>query len=412
MDDLIVLASGLKVDAVALEGILDNESSVKRSAIVPSADRNALIALIEPSPDIVWDEKTTSEVSHRINHHLLADHRIALENFVLVDELPMSSKSVLHRKALKNIMSAHGDRWPSHRTLLSISTTRLDVDAPITSNISFDTDAPLTSNAPFDIDITTLSEVETILGDVFNVPLVEVQDHSRFFGDLPLSSLAMTQLAGRLQSDIGSRITVVELYSVRRISDLIQLINSKSNPTPIPAFRPPIVTPLSIGVGLSRIAGERIVISGASCTFPGGINTLDSLWDKLIYPESFGRTLAKEAPASRWTPQKNLASGVFGWLDDVSLDNANSLASFFGIPPVELEAMPPNTRLVMQMGYKAIQDAGVAPSSLNKKDWGIFTSMNESGWKESRAATVGLDGTSLQTICTSLWRSNVVRRIQ
>ena len=73
------------------------------------------------------------------------------------------------------------------------------------------------------------------------------------------------------------------------------------------------------------------------------------------------------------------------WLEDDILENSDSLSLFFGIPPAELDAMPPNSRLILQMGYAALQDAGIAPKSLSGQPWAIYTSMNESGWNEEQS---------------------------
>ncbi|TFY77731.1 hypothetical protein EWM64_g6280, partial [Hericium alpestre] len=70
------------------------------------------------------------------------------------------------------------------------------------------------------------------------------------------------------------------------------------------------------------------------------------------------------------------------------------------LPQHEVVEMPPNIRLRMQMGYRALEDAGIAPRSLYGKPWGMFTSVNDSGWGERRFSEMDLEdfGRSLTVI--------------
>ncbi|EPQ51410.1 hypothetical protein GLOTRDRAFT_49200 [Gloeophyllum trabeum ATCC 11539] len=81
-----------------------------------------------------------------------------------------------------------------------------------------------------------------------------------------------------------------------------------------------------------------------------------------------------------------------GWLDLRPLDDVHSFSTFFNIPPPEAAAMSPNARLVMQHGYNALEDAGMAPRSVSGRRWGIFTSLNDSGWREYRFSKLSLQG--------------------
>lgn len=55
------------------------------------------------------------------------------------------------------------------------------------------------------------------------------------------------------------------------------------------------------------------------------------------------------------------------------MDNKDDFdAAFFGISPKEAEAMDYGQRLLLEDAYKALEDAGIAPSSLQKRAVGVF----------------------------------------
>ncbi|PFH50122.1 hypothetical protein AMATHDRAFT_145969, partial [Amanita thiersii Skay4041] len=53
--------------------------------------------------------------------------------------------------------------------------------------------------------------------------------------------------------------------------------------------------------------------------------------------------------------------------------------------------MSPNARLALKLGYEAIEDAGIAPTTLNGKSWGVFTAVNDSGWGKKRMKILDLN---------------------
>ena len=48
-------------------------------------------------------------------------------------------------------------------------------------------------------------------------------------------------------------------------------------------------------------------------------------------------------------------------------------------------------------GGTSIEDSGIAPKSLSGKNWGVFTSVNDSGWKEQRVEELDLKGVPLHS---------------
>ncbi|GCF07148.1 hypothetical protein KDI_07120 [Dictyobacter arantiisoli] len=126
---------------------------------------------------------------------------------------------------------------------------------------------------------------------------------------------------------------------------------------------------------------EAIAIVGMSGSFPMA-KDLDMYWQNLRE----GKDCISEIPPSRWDWQAlygdpareanktNIKWG--GFIDGV----AEFDPLFFGISPREAELMDPQQRLLMTYAWKAIEDAGIAASSLAGSQTGIFVGTSVSGY--------------------------------
>ncbi|SDY56908.1 Acyl transferase domain-containing protein [Lysobacter sp. yr284] len=118
---------------------------------------------------------------------------------------------------------------------------------------------------------------------------------------------------------------------------------------------------------------ERIAIVGMSGRYPGA-DSLDAFWELL----SQGRSGVRTVPASRWDverfydPRPQQPGKVYckwlGALDEV--ENFDPL--FFGISPAEATVMDPQHRVFLQEGYRAFEDAGYAPATLDGARCGVY----------------------------------------
>lgn len=123
VDDTVVLASGIKVDALALEHILDAQDEISRSAIVLSKSKEQLLALIEPSSSYQTQAEAVETAVLRVNLNLPYEKRVQRENIVFVDRLPLTTKATLHRKLVNKILSSNSGAWPLDRIIVSKSET-------------------------------------------------------------------------------------------------------------------------------------------------------------------------------------------------------------------------------------------------------------------------------------------------
>ncbi|MCP5005244.1 MAG: GNAT family N-acetyltransferase, partial [Planctomycetes bacterium] len=118
------------------------------------------------------------------------------------------------------------------------------------------------------------------------------------------------------------------------------------------------------------IDSKDIAIVGISCRLPGGIETPDELWELL---KSGGSSIEKVPP------------GRFEWPGGVSRETCPGIdqggfirdagsfdAAFFRISPKEAETMDPQQRILLELSWSCLEDAGIVPGDVKGTDTGVF----------------------------------------
>jgi acyl transferase domain-containing protein/acyl carrier protein len=124
-------------------------------------------------------------------------------------------------------------------------------------------------------------------------------------------------------------------------------------------------------------SSEPIAVIGIGCRFPGGANSPQEYWQLLLSETD----AIREIPSDRWNaddwydadPQApgkmNTRWGSF--IDDVDRFDP----AFFGIAPREAAVMDPQQRLMLEVTWEALWNAGIAPELLGGSATGVFTSI-------------------------------------
>ncbi|WP_329586161.1 amino acid adenylation domain-containing protein [Kitasatospora sp. NBC_01250] len=141
---------------------------------------------------------------------------------------------------------------------------------------------------------------------------------------------------------------------------------------------------------------EDIAVIGMAGRLPGSAD-LEEFWQHL----AAGDDLVGEIPADRWDwrDQPRSRSRWGGFAPDVDRFDA----AFFGISPREAELMDPQQRLMLEVVWSAIEDAGYRPSELAGKRVGVFVAVTNSDYLEvQRAAGRGTEGHTLTGAALSI----------
>ena len=110
---------------------------------------------------------------------------------------------------------------------------------------------------------------------------------------------------------------------------------------------------------------EPLAVIGMSCRFAPDLDTPGQLWEFL----RAGRSAVGEMPARRWDPyeadpktrailRQTTRKGSF--MQDIEGFDAE----FFQITPREAEYIDPQQRIMLEMAWEALCDAGLPPTSL------------------------------------------------
>lgn len=118
---------------------------------------------------------------------------------------------------------------------------------------------------------------------------------------------------------------------------------------------------------------EPIAVVGMACRVPGAVDST-AYWELLRE----GRDAITDVPSSRWDAEAYYSpdsdapgkicttrAGIVEGLDEFD-------ASFFGISPREAAHMDPQQRMFLQVGWEALEDAGLAASRLANTETGVF----------------------------------------
>ncbi len=129
---------------------------------------------------------------------------------------------------------------------------------------------------------------------------------------------------------------------------------------------------------------EPIAVIGMSCRFPGGSNDPDSFW-KLLEE---GRSGVIEVPSARWDidayydPDPD-AAGKIATRYAAFVDGIDRFdADFFGISPREAVSMDPQHRLLLELSWEALENAGRAPRGLAGSRTGVFAGLSSSDYAQ------------------------------
>jgi len=214
--------------------------------------------------------------------------------------------------------------------------------------------------------------------------------HTRF-KDLGLSSSDLTATMADLGLAMAKLLPPTLAWEYPTIEELAKHLATGDEPRA--TGRPGLDTSLIADPD----AGDPIAIIGMSCRFPGGSKNLDAYWRFL----EGGADAITEVPKDRWewerhydgnmTAPGKMSTRWGGFLDQIDRFDP----AFFGISPVEAAQIDPQQRLVLELAWEALEDAGIATDTLRDSATGVFVGAM---WDDySRLSKGALEGVTSYT---------------
>ena len=137
---------------------------------------------------------------------------------------------------------------------------------------------------------------------------------------------------------------------------------------------------------LEYARSEPIAVIGIGCRFPGGAENPEAFW-RVLYKEI---DAVGDIPPDRWDvdayfdPDPEATGKIVTrrgyFLKDVSRFDPE----FFGISPREAVSLDPQHRLLLEVGWEALEDAGQSPTALEESQTGLFVGIGQNDYAQRR----------------------------
>src|SRR5262245_44697111 len=141
---------------------------------------------------------------------------------------------------------------------------------------------------------------------------------------------------------------------------------------------------MGAGVNSVHYLHDDIAVVGWACRLPGAKSSTE-LWSMLLE----GRCAVSSVPPDRfplerfWHPRRQQPGKSYTWAAGIIDDLWGFDPSVFGISPREAEQMDPQQRILLQLTWEALEDAGIPPSSIAGSDVGVFVGASQTDYAHS-----------------------------
>ncbi|XXX76161.1 amino acid adenylation domain-containing protein [Sorangium sp. So ce134] len=189
---------------------------------------------------------------------------------------------------------------------------------------------------------------------------IDVRERFSRYG---LDSMATTRLVAELSTKLGRPLSPTLAWEYPTIEAVARHLGGESEEP-----SPPVASGRAAGA-----SGEPVAVVGVACRFPKAPDVA-AFWRLLCE----GVDAITQVPRDRWdidalfdedpsAPGK-LSTRWGGFLDQVDGFDPQ----FFGISPREAAQIDPQQRLMLELAWEALEDAGIPPRSLKDSQTGVF----------------------------------------
>jgi len=138
------------------------------------------------------------------------------------------------------------------------------------------------------------------------------------------------------------------------------------------------------------ISGKTpIAIIGIGCRFPGSSDDPSSFWQLLVD----GKDVVREITPDRWSIDKHYSPKVgvpgksyskwAGLLDDIDRFEPE----FFGISPREAHYMDPQQRILLEVAWSALEDAGLPAEQISGTKTGVYVGISTNDYAQLESSS-------------------------
>ncbi|HEY1110703.1 MAG TPA: beta-ketoacyl synthase N-terminal-like domain-containing protein, partial [Opitutaceae bacterium] len=320
---------GFRVEPGEIETALNRVACVAASAVVPETDAAGHVRLIA-----YWVARDATPAAVET---IVAELKRSLPDYMVparierVRQLPLTPNGKIDRKCLQEAGVAGSlQRWGAN--------TQPD---------------RATAAEAGDGVLAALTELAST---VLRVP-IPASDADRPLGELGFDSIRYTALSTAVSRALGVTLEEAAFYELKTLRRVANHLAASG------ALSPRAVTPPATASQAGTERAGAMAIVGMEARLPGARDAME-FWRNLTQ----GRDGVGPMTAERRELTGDASEFEGGYLADVDKFDA----PFFGISRREAMATDPRQRLFLEAAWRALEDAGIRPSSLAGSRTGVF----------------------------------------
>jgi len=217
-----------------------------------------------------------------------------------------------------------------------------------------------------------VAELQSMVAAIMGLPDGAAPDPERGFFDMGFDSMMAVELRNRLERRLGRSLPATLAFdhpTVQRMAAHLASLVDEHAPTTASTPPPGNWDPAE--------RDDEIAIVGMACRLPGA-PTLEDLWRLL----ADGRDAVGAMPPARrrliGLPETSAETLPGAYLEDVDLFDAR----FFGISAREARAIDPQHRVLLEVGWEALEHAGCAQPSAVHGRTGVFVGITTNDYSQ------------------------------
>ncbi|MFI8975116.1 SDR family NAD(P)-dependent oxidoreductase [Nocardia asteroides] len=236
-----------------------------------------------------------------------------------------------------------------------------------------------------------------LLGRVAELARLDAGDEVSVYEPLAsygLSSADTVGLAAEIGDRLDRKLPPTIMYDYPTLRELLDHISGRL-----------YIEDQTVGSRISEITLNRepVAIIGMGCRFPGAADP-DAFWN-LLENGTDAIGIVPDDRFARWdgVDTSTARARIGGFLEEVGgLD-----LDFFGITADEAVKIDPQQRLILEVAWEALEDAGIDPFKLAGSDTGVFVGVSSSDYRSVLANSASADAYSLLGAASSVAANRV-----
>jgi polyketide synthase PksN len=206
---------------------------------------------------------------------------------------------------------------------------------------------------------------------------------SRPLMEMGLDSADLLELTEHIRHEFGLEPGPAFFFEHSTPAKVVAFLSDALSPRPAPEVERPAAPVVRVSRPGARAADVAIV--GVACRLPGGNDAPESLWAFL----QAGRSAIGDIPAERFTWPRGIdPRGEHAGIDKAGLlDDLRAFdAAFFRIAPAEAASMDPQQRILLELAWRCLDDAGYSGGLPPGGSTGVFVGASGSDYATLLAA--------------------------